>query len=57
MGFRSLHFDGADDAAREFGIPDRNARRFHATFDRPKADAPRSSDEFILGPSTLPPFQ
>jgi hypothetical protein len=67
MRFRSLDCDGADEAARWFCIPDGNARRLHATFDCPNADAPgsdarsdgtnanapRSNDEFSLGPSTL----
>jgi len=53
MCFCGLDCDGADEGARYFGVPDRNARRFHATFDRPNADAPRSNDEFSLGPSTF----
>ena len=57
MYLRSLDCDRADEGAREFGIQDRNARRFHPTFHCPIADAPRSNDEFSLGLSTLPPFQ
>jgi hypothetical protein len=66
MRFRSLDCDGADEGAREFGVPDGDGRRFDATFDCSNADAPRSdarfdgtdanaprSNEFSLGPSTL----
>jgi len=67
MRFRSLGRDGADEGQQESGVPDADARRFHATFDCPNADAPgsdarfdgtdanppRSNYEFSLGPSTL----
>ena len=66
MRFRSLDCDGADEGARQFDVPDGNARRFDATFGCPNAyaprpnagfdgtdvNAPRANDEFSLGPST-----
>jgi len=43
MRFRSLACDGADGGAPPFD----------AAFDYPNANAPRSDNEFSLGPSTL----
>jgi len=67
MHFLRLDCHGADKGAQQFGVSDRNARRFGATFDCPIADAERcdarpdgtdanaarSNDEFSAGPSTF----
>jgi len=52
MRFRSLDCDGADEGARN-SASRMGCAALSRHFDCPNADAPRSNDEFSLGPSTL----